>query len=112
MWISPAYAQAAGEGGAGFLVQLLPLLLIFVVFYFLLIRPQQQRMKKHHEMVSAVRRGDTVVTAGGVVGKVAKVLDEREILVEIADNVTVKVVKSTLQDVRSKTEPAAANDKS
>ena len=114
MWISPAYAQAAGGGGggAGFLTSILPLVLIFVVFYFLLIRPQQQRMKKHQEMVSAVRRGDSVVTAGGIVGKVTKIVDDREILIEIADGVSVKVVKSTLQDVRSKTEPAAANDKS
>ena len=110
MWISPAYAQAGGGDGAGFLIQILPLVLIFVIFYFLLIRPQQQRMKKHQEMVNAVRRGDTVVTAGGIVGKVSKVIDDREAEVEIADGVKVKVVKSTLQDVRSKTEPAAAND--
>ena len=82
-------------------MQMLPLVLLFGIFYFLLIRPQQQRLKKHQEMVNAVRRGDTVVTAGGLVGKVAKVKDDGEVLVEIADNVQVRVVKSTLSDVRA-----------
>ena len=77
-----------------------PLILLFAIFYFLLIRPQQQRAKQHQAMVNAVRRGDSVVTAGGVVGRVAKVKDDGEILVEIADNVQVRVVKSTLSDVR------------
>ena len=89
-----------------FLIQLMPLVLLFGIFYFLLIRPQQQRMKKHQEMVNAVRRGDTVVTSGGIVGRVAKVKDDGEIMVEIADGVQVRVVKATLSDVRSK----AAND--
>jgi preprotein translocase subunit YajC len=82
-------------------MQMLPLVLLFGIFYFLLIRPQQQRLKKHQEMVNAVRRGDTVVTAGGLVGKVSKVKDDGEVLVEIADNVQVRVVKSTLSDVRA-----------
>ncbi len=85
-----------------------PMILIFGIFYFLLIRPQQQRIKKHQEMVAAVRRGDTVVTSGGVIGKVAKVLDDREALVEIADGVKVKVLKQTLSDVVAKGEPADA----
>ena len=85
-----------------FLMQIMPLVLLFGIFYFLLIRPQQQRVKKHQLMVENVRRGDTVVTAGGVVGKVNKVKDDGEVLVEIADNVQVRVVKSTLSDVRSK----------
>jgi preprotein translocase subunit YajC len=83
------------------IMQMLPLILLFAIFYFLLIRPQQQRMKKHQEMVNNVRRGDTVVTAGGLVGKVTKVKDDGEVLVEIADNVQVRVVKTTLSDVRA-----------
>ena len=83
-----------------FLLQMAPLILLFAIFYFLLIRPQQQRAKQHQAMVNAVRRGDSVVTAGGVVGRVVKVKDDREIMVEIADNVQVRVVKSTLSDVR------------
>ena len=85
-----------------FLMQIMPLFLLFGIFYFLLIRPQQQRVKKHQQMVESVRRGDTVVTAGGVIGKVAKVKDDGEVLVEIADNVQVRVVRSTLSDVRSR----------
>ncbi|MDE2474990.1 MAG: preprotein translocase subunit YajC [Alphaproteobacteria bacterium] len=81
---------------------LVPLVLLFGIFYFLLIRPQQQRVKTHQQMVDAVRRGDTVVTAGGLIGKVAKVKDDGELMVEIADNVQVRVLKSTLTEVRSK----------
>ena len=81
MLISPAYAQAAG-GGSDFFVTLMPLVLIFVVFYFLLIRPQQKRMKDHKAMINAVRRGDTVVTGGGIVGKVAKVKDDETVQIE------------------------------
>ena len=84
------------------ILQFAPLLLIFVIFYFLLIRPQQQRVKTHQQMVESVRRGDTVVTAGGIVGKVAKVKDDGELMVEIADNVQVRVLKSTLTEVRAK----------
>lgn len=107
MLISPAYAQAAGGGGGGFdLIALLPLILIFVVFYFLLIRPQQKRMKEHRQMVDALRRGDRVVTGGGVIGTVTKVVDDNELQVEIAEGVRVRVVRSTIQQVLSKTEPA------
>jgi preprotein translocase subunit YajC len=81
---------------------LVPLVLLFGIFYFLLIRPQQQRVKMHQQMVDSVRRGDTVVTAGGLIGKVAKVKDDGEVMVEIADNVQVRVLKSTLSEVRSK----------
>jgi preprotein translocase subunit YajC len=81
---------------------LFPLVMLFGIFYFLLIRPQQQRVKAHQQLVEGVRRGDTVVTAGGVIGKVAKVKDDGEILVEIADNVQVRVLRSTLTEVRSK----------
>lgn len=113
MFISPAYAQAAGAAAPNPLMQLAPFILIIVVMYFLLIRPQQQQRKKHMEMVSAVRRGDTVVTQGGLVGKVTKVIDEREVMVEIADGVTVRVLKHTLSDVQSKTQPVdkTATDK-
>ncbi len=81
---------------------IVPLVLLFGIFYFLLIRPQQQRVKTHQQMVESVRRGDTVVTAGGLIGKVAKVKDDGELMVEIADNVQVRVLKSTLTEVRSR----------
>ena len=86
-----------------FISTMVPLILLFGIFYFLLIRPQQQRVKTHQQMVEAVRRGDTVVTAGGLIGKVAKVKDDGELMVEIADNVQVRVLKSTLTEVRAKT---------
>jgi preprotein translocase subunit YajC len=85
-----------------FITSFVPIIAIFGIMYFLMIRPQQQRMKQHREMVDNVRRGDTVVTAGGIVGKVAKVKDEGELLVDIADNVQVRVLKSTLSEVRAK----------
>jgi preprotein translocase subunit YajC len=108
MFISPAYAQGAGGGGGGIVEALVPLILIFAVFYFLLIRPQQKKMKAHREMVQNVQRGDNVVTAGGIIGRVAKVVEGDEILVEIAENVRVRVLRSTLTAVVGKTEPAAA----
>ncbi|MBO6558956.1 MAG: preprotein translocase subunit YajC [Nisaea sp.] len=108
MLISPAYAQAAGGAGGGFdLMAFLPLILIFVVFYFLLIRPQQKRVKEHKEMLSKVRRNDVIVTNGGLVGTVTKVIEDKdELLVEIAEGVKVRVVRSMITDVRAKTEPA------
>lgn len=109
MFISPAYAQAAGAAAPNPLLQLAPFILVFVFFYFLIIRPQNQARKKHQEMISNVKRGDVVVTSGGMIGKVTKVLEGDEIMVELADDVVVKVIKSTLTDIRSK--PAsAAND--
>jgi preprotein translocase subunit YajC len=102
MFATPAYAQASGagpEGAAGFLVSIFPLVLIFIIFYFLLIRPQQRRMKQHQSMVAAVKKNDTAVTAGGVIGKVTRV-DEAEVELEVAPNVRVKVVKGTLSEVR------------
>ncbi len=110
MFITPAYAQAGSGGGTDLMMQLFPFILILVVFYFLLIRPQQKRAQEHKNMVQAVRRGDVVVTAGGLIGKVTKVIDDREIMVELAENVRVKVIKATLTDVRSKTEPADSNN--
>jgi preprotein translocase subunit YajC len=107
MLISPAYAQ--GAGGGDFFIQLVPILLMFVIFYVLLLRPQQQRAKKHREMVANLRRGDTVVTAGGIVGKVTKVRDDTEIEVEIADDTRVRVVKATVTEVRARGEPVKEN---
>jgi preprotein translocase subunit YajC len=104
MLISPAYAQGFG-GADNFLIQLMPILLMFVIFYLLLLRPQQQRMKAHREMVANIRRGDMVVTSGGIIGKVTKVKDDGEIEVEIADNTRVRVIKSTVAEVRVKGEP-------
>jgi preprotein translocase subunit YajC len=93
------------EGSA--IAQFLPLILIFAIMYFLLIRPQQKKMKEHQAMVEAVRRGDQVVTQGGLIGKVSKVKEgENEIEVELAENVKVRVVKSTIAQVLNKTEPA------
>ncbi len=110
MLITPAYAQGA-QGGGDFFVTLLPFILIFVIMYFLIIRPQQRRVKDHKEMVAGVRRGDAVVTSGGIVGKVTKVIDDNELQVEIADGVRVKVVRGTLSEVRSKGEPVEAGKK-
>src|SRR5689334_21647182 len=107
MFITPAFAQAASPlGGDGnMLMQLLPFLLIFVIMYFLILRPQQKRMKAHQEMVKNVRRGDTVVTSGGMVGKVTKVIDDDQIEVEIADGVRIRQVRGIVSDVRAKGEP-------
>ncbi|MBY6065857.1 preprotein translocase subunit YajC [Leisingera aquaemixtae] len=93
------------DGGA--VAQFLPLILIFAIMYFLLIRPQQKKMKQHQAMVDGLRRGDQVVTQGGVIGKVAKVKEDGEVEVEIADGVKVRVVKATIAQVLNKTEPAA-----
>ncbi|MEO1703361.1 MAG: preprotein translocase subunit YajC [Pseudomonadota bacterium] len=112
MLISPAYAQAVGApgGGGDILVTMLPFILIFVIMYFLIIRPQRQQMKKREEMLGAIRRNDTVITGGGVIGKVTKVVDDNEVEVEIAQNTKVRVMRSMIADVRVKGEPAAAND--
>ena len=114
MFISPAYAQAATgaaapDGMSAFLVNMMPLLLIFVVFWFLIFRPQQQRAKQHRAKLDAVKRGDQVVTGGGLIGKVIKV-DGDQIEVEIAPNVRVKAVKATLTDVVSPASAKPAND--
>ena len=99
MFISQAWAQAGGAGGGDFLVQLFPLILIFVVFYFLLIRPQQAKIKAQREMLAGVKRGDRVVTGGGIVGLVTKVISDNEIQVEIAEGVRVRLVKQTITDI-------------
>lgn len=110
MFISPAYAQGAG-GGMGGLESLLPLVLIFVVFYFLLIRPQQKKQKEHKAMLEALRRGDRILTSGGIMGTITKVQSENELIVEIADGIKVRVARGMVADVMSKTEGReAAND--
>ncbi len=112
MFISEAFAQTAGAGGGDFLFSMMPLVLIFVVFYFLLIRPQQQKMKAHRAMIAAVKRGDKVLTAGGIIGNVVKV-DEAEdiVMVEIAKDVRVRIARSTISEVMNKgTQAKAASD--
>jgi preprotein translocase subunit YajC len=101
MFESPAFAAAPGAaaGGAGLFISMAPLLFIFVIFYFLLIRPQQKRMRQHQQMIGAVKRNDTAVTTGGLIGKVTKV-DDNEVELEIAKDVRVRVVKGMLSDVR------------
>jgi len=112
MFASPAFAQAAASpaatGTMGILEQFLPLVLIFVVFYLLLIRPQQKRMKQHKEMLNQLRRGDRVVTAGGIIGTVNKLVNDTEVAVEIADGVRVRVLRATITEVLGKGEPVAA----
>jgi preprotein translocase subunit YajC len=105
MFISPAYAQAVPGADGNMLMSLLPFILIFVIMYFLILRPQQKRVKQHQELVKNVRRGDTVVTSGGLVGKVTKVFDDDQIEVEIADNVRVRQMRQMVADVRAKGEP-------
>ena len=105
MFISPAFAQGSPLGGDNMLVSLLPFVLIFVIMYFLILRPQQKRQKQHQEMVKNVRRGDTVITNGGLVGKVTKVIDDDQIEVELAEDVRVRQMRSMVADVRAKGEP-------
>ena len=114
MLISAAYAQGTGITGIfdnqSALIQFLPLVLIFVVFYFLLIRPQQRKAKDHKAMLEALRRGDRVVTGGGIIGTVARVENPEEVTVDIADGVRVRVLRSTISSVVAKPDPAAARE--
>ncbi len=113
MFISPAHAQGSlgslfggGAGGdGGMLMSLLPFVLIFVIMYFLILRPQQKRVKSHAEMVKNVRRGDTVVTNGGLIGKVTKVVDDDQIEIEVAEGVRIRQMRQMVSDVRAKGEP-------
>jgi preprotein translocase subunit YajC len=107
MFISPAFAQGGSlfGGGDSMLVSLLPFILIFVIMYFLILRPQQKRQKQHADMVKNVRRGDTVITSGGLIGKVTKVIDDDQVEVEVAEDVRVRQMRSMLTDVRAKGEP-------
>ena len=106
MLITPAYAQAAAADGGGLMFQLLPFALIFVIMYFLILRPQQKKVKDHAELVKNIRRGDTVVTSGGLVGKVTKVVDDDQIEFEISDGVRVRQMRQMISGVRAKGEPA------
>ena len=113
MFVTPAYAQAAGAAPAGgindILIQLMPILLLVVIFWFLIFRPQQKRLKAQQAMLSAIKRGDTVVSTGGIVGKVTKAVDGEDLEVEIAQGVKVKLVRGMISDVRSKAEPVNDN---
>lgn len=106
MFVTPAYAQAAGAtSGTEMMMSLLPFVLIFVIMYFLILRPQQRRAKQHQEMIKNVRRGDTVVTSGGIVAKVTKVIDDNEIEIELADGVRARQIRAMVAEVRAKGEP-------
>src|SRR6185437_8095664 len=112
MLITPAYAQGIpGMVDSQAIVQFLPIVLIFVVMYLFLIRPQQKKAQDHKKMLSALRRGDRVVTGGGIVGTVAKVLNDEEVLLDIAEGTRVRVVRATISSVLAKTEPASGKDK-
>ena len=108
MFVSPAFAQTAGAGAGAGIASFLPLVLIFVIMYFLMIRPQQKKVKEMKAMVDALRRGDQVLTQGGIIGKVFKVGDDGVIEVEIAEGVKVKMPKHSIVQVMNKTEPAKA----
>ncbi len=114
MFISSAFAQAAAPGGdvfgpGGIIGFMLPMVAIMGVFYFLMIRPQQKKAKEQQELLTSISRGDTVITHGGLIGKVVRVVDERELLVEIGENVKVRVLRAGISDVSSKGEPLKAD---
>jgi preprotein translocase subunit YajC len=110
MLITPAYAQSPLGGSTDMLTSLLPFVLIFVIMYFLILRPQQKRVKQHAEMVKNVRKGDTVITSGGLVGRVTKVIDDDQMEVEVADGVRVRQMRQMVTDVRAKGEPVKDDD--
>jgi preprotein translocase subunit YajC len=105
MFITPAFAQSNPLGGDNMLISLLPFILIFVIMYFLILRPQQKRVKSHQEMVKNLRRGDTVITSGGLIGKVTKVVDDDQIEVEIAHDIRIRQMRQMVSEVRAKGEP-------
>ena len=109
MFISQAFAQAApgaaGPGGMEMLIQFVPFIFVFAIMWFLMIRPQRQRAKQHQEMIKNVRRGDTIVMTGGLIGKINKVVDDSELLLEVGENVRVRVSRTAIADVRAKGEP-------
>ncbi len=107
MLVTPAYAQAAVGGGQDIMMSLLPFILIFVVMYFLIIRPQRNAARKRAELLEAIRRGDTVVTGGGLIGKVTKVINDQELEVDLGNGVKVTALRATVADVRVKGEPVA-----
>lgn len=107
--ITPAFAQGAmGLPSSDMIVQFVPFVLIFVIMYFLIIRPQQRKAKEHGAMIKAVRRGDTVVSSGGLIGRVTKVTDDSELEMEIAEGVRVRLLRAMISEVRSKGEPVKA----
>lgn len=108
MFVSQAFAQGAGGTGGDLFAMIVPLILIMAVFWFLLIRPQQKKAKEHQELIQSIRRGDVVATAGGMIGKVARVVDDNEILLEVADNVRMRFQKQAISEVRAKGEPVSA----
>jgi preprotein translocase subunit YajC len=112
MLISPAYAQAAAPApGGDMLMSVLPLILVFAIFYFLMIRPQQTKMKQHREMLDNLKKGDQIVTSGGIVGKIARIeQSDNQLVVEIAPNVQVKVIRQTVADLLTKPAPVSGND--
>ncbi len=110
MLISPAYAQGTGGTGGFDIGFLLPMVLIFGVFYMLLIRPQQKKAKQHRELLESLRRGDRIITNGGIIGLITKVLDANELIVEIAEGVRVRVARSMVSTVIAKTEPSRDDD--
>ena len=105
MFITPAFAQGASGGSVDMVTSLLPFVAIFVIMYFLILRPQQKRVKQHQELVKNVRRGDTVVTSGGLIAKVTKVVDDDTIEIEVGEGVRVRQMRSMISDVRAKGEP-------
>lgn len=109
MFVTPAFAQGIGGGAGDILTSLAPILILIVIFWLLIFRPQQKRMKAHQAMLAAVRRGDTIVTTGGLVGKVTKATEGDDLEVEVASGVKVKIVTSMISDVRSKPEPVNDN---
>ena len=109
MFVSPAFAQTGLGGGAGIVEMLLPFVLIFIIMYFLILRPQRQQAKRREEMLKAIRRGDTVITNGGIVGKVTKVVDDNEVELQIAEGVRVRAMRSLIAEVRAKAEPVAGS---
>lgn len=110
MLVTPAYAQGLLGGGTDIVSMLLPFVLIFIIMYFLILRPQRQQLKRREEMLKAIRRGDTVVTNGGIIGKVTKVLDDAEVELQIADGVKVRSVRSLIAEVRAKGEPVSGDN--
>jgi preprotein translocase subunit YajC len=108
MFVSQAFAQGAGGTGGDLFAMIVPLILIMAVFWFLLIRPQQKRAKEHQELIRSIRRGDVVATTGGMIGKVARVVDDNEVLLEVADNVRMRFQKQAISEVRAKGEPVSA----
>jgi len=109
MWITEAYAQAAAGGPGGMLGGLLPLVAIIPIFYFLVWAPQRKRMKEHKAMIGAVKRGDRIVSAGGIIGVISKVVDESEVQVEISEGVKVRLLRSSINDILNRSEPAKAS---